>query len=148
MMKISDIMSTKVETVKLDTTLRVAAEKMRSEDVGALPVVDATEDKIKGMLTDRDIVVRAAALGKDLDNTFAHEAMTKKICYVFEDDDISKAAEAMQDKQVRRLVVLSRNKRLVGLVSLADLARKGNDEQLSANVVKSVSKTAAQHSVH
>lgn len=147
-MKIHQIMSRNITTIKLTTTLREAAEMMRREDVGAFPVVDPAEDKIKGMLTDRDIVVRAAALGKDLENTFAQEVMTEKVRYVFEDEDISKAADAMQDKQIRRLLVLNRSKRLVGLVALSDLAVKGQDERLSADVIKGVSETVAQHAIH
>lgn len=138
-MRVREAMTKSVATIQLNTTLREAAEKMRAEDVGALPVVDPQADKIKGMLTDRDIVIRAAAIGRDLGNTFAREAMTEKIRFVFEDDDISKAAEFMQDKQVRRLVVLNREKRLVGMISLADLALKSQDEHLSAGVMKKVS---------
>ena len=147
-MKVSDVMSRRVTTINLSATLHEAAEKMRAEDIGALPVVDPGADKIKGMLTDRDIVVRAAALGKNLETATAEEAMTARIRYVFEDEDISKAAEQMMDKQIRRLVVLNQDKRLVGLVALSDLALKGQDEHLSAGIVKCVSETAAQHSVH
>ena len=86
-----------------------------------LPVTDG--DKIKGMVTDRDIVIRAVALGKDLTKANAREAMTEHIRYVFDDEDISEAAKAMKGKQIRRLVVLNRAKRLIGLVSLGDLAR-------------------------
>jgi CBS domain-containing protein len=147
-MRIGDVMSKKVTTVHLTTSLREAAEKMRAEDIGALPVVDSATDKIRGMLTDRDIVVRAVAMGRNLDRTSAAEVMTEKIRYVFEDEDIAKAAEHMQDRQIRRLVVLNRDKRLVGLVALSDLALKGQDEHLSANVVKAVSEPTEQHAMH
>lgn len=147
-MKISEIMSKKVTTLNLTTSLREAAEKMRDNDIGAIPVVDPKTDKIKGMLTDRDIVVRAVAAGKDLDNASVETAMTQKIRYVFEDEDISKAADQMQDQQVRRLVVLNREKRLVGLVSLSDLACRGLSDQLSAKVMKSVSEASASHAMH
>lgn len=147
-MKISEVMSKKVSTINLGTTLQEAAERMRSEDVGALPVVDPVSDKIKGMLTDRDIVVRAAALGKNLEKTKAEEAMTENIRFVFEDEDISKAAAHMKDRQIRRLVVLNRNKRMVGLVSLADLASKSTDEHLSASVMKSVAEPSVHLTAH
>lgn len=147
-MKISEVMSRSITTIYLDTTLREAAEKMRAEDIGALPVVDPGTDKIKGMLTDRDIVIRAAASGKNLEKTTAQEAMTEKIRFVFEDEDIGKAATQMRDRQIRRLVVLNRDKRLVGVVALSDLARKSRDEHLFADVVRCVSETAAQHALH
>lgn len=147
-MKISEVMSKNVSTVNLNTTLREAAEKMRAKDIGALPVVDPVADKLKGMLTDRDIVVRAAAQGKNMDQTTAEAAMTSNIRYVFEDDDIAVAADKMRNQQIRRLVVLNRDKRLVGMLALSDLAVKGQDEHLSAEVVRCVSETTAQHAVH
>ena len=134
-MKIAEVMSRKVTTVSLNTTLQEAAEKMRVEDIGALPVVSPSEDKIAGMLTDRDIVVRAVAVGKDLAKTHAEEAMTEHIHYVFEDEDLSKATEMMQGKNIRRLVVLNRDKRLVGLVSEADLACKKPDKHFASSKV-------------
>ncbi|MBI4214966.1 CBS domain-containing protein [archaeon] len=142
-MKISEIMTKKVEFINLETSLQKAAEKMREEDIGALPVVDPSTERIKGMLTDRDIVIRAAALGKDLHTTPAKEAMTKKIRYVFEDEELNSAADQMIDNQIRRVVVLNREKRLVGLVSLSDLACRAKAEKLSGHVLKTVNDTAA-----
>lgn len=145
-MKIAEIMSPKVTMINLDTTLLEAAQKMKMDDVGALPVNDG--EKIRGMITDRDIVVRAVAAGKDLSLTTAKEIMTEKIRYVFEDEDISVAANAMKDKQIRRLVVLSRTKRLVGLLSLGDLALRSNDQHMSGEVVRGVSEPSGEHVVH
>jgi CBS domain-containing protein len=136
MKKIRDIMSPNVTLIRLETTVRDAAEKMKALDVGALPVTDG--EKIKGMLTDRDIVVRCIAAGKDPASTPVREAMTERIKFVFDDDDVAAAADAMKDKQIRRLIVLNRAKRLVGLVSFGDLARHAEDVHLSAGVARRV----------
>jgi CBS domain-containing protein len=135
-MKIKDVMTKKITTITLDTPLQEAAEKMRENEIGALPVVNTASDRIEGMLTDRDIVVRGIALGKNLDNTPAKEVMTVKILYVFEDEDITVAADQMKDNRIRRVVVLNREKRLVGLVSISDLACRGQDEKLASHVLK------------
>jgi CBS domain-containing protein len=142
-MKIADIMSRDVDSIRLDTPLTEAAKKMRDHDIGSLPVTDG--QKIHGMLTDRDIVVRALAMDKDPAKTTAREAMTEKIRYVFDDQDVSEAAESMKDQQIRRLVVLNRDKRLVGFVSMGDLSRKTNDEHLTASVARTCSEPNAPH---
>lgn len=145
-MKIGDIMTKSVTLINLDTPLSEAANKMKAADIGALPVTDGV--KIKGMLTDRDIVTRAIALGKDPTKTPASEAMTEKIRFVFDDQDISEAANSMKDRQIRRLIVLNRDKRLVGLVSFGDLCRQADDEHMFANVARCVSEPVAQHVAH
>lgn len=145
-MKVAEIMSKNVSYVTLDTSLREAAEMMKSKDIGSIPVTDG--EKLKGMLTDRDIVTRAVAAGKDPAKTTAKEAMTKRISYVFDDDDIGEAAESMKSRQIRRLAVLNRAKRLVGMVSLGDIASHGHDDGLSADVVRCVSESSAEHAVH
>ncbi|MCX6129000.1 MAG: CBS domain-containing protein [Proteobacteria bacterium] len=145
-MKVSEIMSKNPCYIKLDTNLKEAAEQMRSHDIGALPVTDGK--KIKGMLTDRDIVMRSIALGKDPLKTLAKDAMTEKIQYIYEDDDISKAADAMSSQQIRRLVVLDRKKNLVGLVSMGDLSVKSGDDHLTANLAKHCSEPISQHAMH
>lgn len=136
-MKVSDIMCRDVTTIKLGTTLREAAQLMKQHDIGSLPVTD--DDRIKGMLTDRDIVVRALADGKNPEEVRAADAMTQKIQYIFEDEDIAQAAERMKSQQIRRLVVLNRDKRLVGFVSLGDLARDADDERMTGDVTRRVS---------
>lgn len=145
-MKVSELMSTDPCFIHLDTNLKVAAEKMKAHDIGVLPVTDGL--KIKGMLTDRDIVMRGVALGKDPTQTLAEEVMTEQIWYVFADDDISKAAESMSKQQVRRLIVLDHDKNLVGLVSMGDISNKGGDERLTASVAKCCSEPSAQHATH
>lgn len=119
-MKLHDIMSSDVRCVKPDNTLVEAAGLMRELDVGAVPVCD--NDRLAGMLTDRDLTLRATAEGKDPNKTTVREAMSEGVIYIFEDQSVEEAAHLMEEKQIRRLPVLNRSKRLVGIVSLGDLA--------------------------
>lgn len=119
-MKIRDMMSHDVELVDPNSTIRDAALKMRAEDIGALPVGE--NDRLIGMLTDRDIVTRCTAEDHQPSLCRVRDAMSKKICYCFEDDDLDAAAQIMAEHQVRRLPVLNSNKRLVGMISLGDLS--------------------------
>jgi CBS domain-containing protein len=128
------------ECVPPDSTLQDAARKMRDLDVGALPVCD--NDRLSGMLTDRDIVVRAIAEGRDPKMVRVRDAMTAGIDYCFEDDDVREAAHHMQEKQIRRLAVLNRDKRLAGIVSLGDLAVRTRDERLCGKALEQVSEPA------
>ncbi|HVY84862.1 MAG TPA: CBS domain-containing protein [Caulobacterales bacterium] len=121
-MKIHDLMTRDVRTVAPSTSLREAARMMADIDAGSLPV--AQNDRLIGMLTDRDIAVRGVAAGKGPDATVG-EAMTPEILYCFDDEEIEDVCENMADMQVRRLPVVDRDKRLVGIVSLSDLATKG-----------------------
>ena len=119
-MQLRDVMTRGVQVIHPDATLAEAAEKMKSLDIGPLPVCDG--EKLVGMITDRDLATRAISAGKDPNATRVHEVMTEGVRYCFEDDDIKTAAEIMGQAQIRRLPILSRNKRLVGIVSLGDLA--------------------------
>lgn len=119
-MKIRDLMSHDVELVDPNSTIRDAALKMRAENIGALPVGES--DRLIGMITDRDIVTRCTADDHHPSECRVRDAMSKKICYCFEDDDLDAAAHLMAEHQVRRLPVLSSNKRLVGMISLGDLS--------------------------
>ena len=120
MKKIKDIMSHEVDVIHPNASLIQAANKMKKHNVGVLPVCDG--DRLKGMVTDRDIVVRALADRRDLERTRVSEVMSKGVYYCYEDEGIKDAAEIMQHKKVRRLLVLDRNKKLVRLLSLEDLA--------------------------
>jgi len=140
-MKVKDVMTRGAQCVRPDETLQAAASKMKSLDVGPLPVC-GDNDKLAGMLTDRDIVVRAAAEGKDIRTAKVREAMTEGVTYCFEDDDVNEAARLMRDKQIRRLVVLDRDKRLAGIVSLGDLAVETGDKNLSGATLEHVSQPA------
>ena len=139
-MQISEIMTRYVECVGPETTLREAAENMRSLDVGPVPVCD--NDRLVGILTDRDIVVSAIAEGHDPRTTTVREAMTPGVDYCFEDDDTAEAARKMREKQIRRLVVLNGDKQLVGIVSLGDLAVKTGDEEQAGETLEEISEPA------
>jgi CBS domain-containing protein len=119
-MQVREVMTPEVEVISPETTLAEAAQKMKSLDVGPLPVGE--RDRLVGMVTDRDITVRATAAGRDPNTTKVREVMTEQVFYCFEDESIEQAAEIMERAQIRRLMVLNRDKRLVGIVSLGDLA--------------------------
>lgn len=120
-MKVAEIMTPNVHLASPDESLQKIARRMAVDDVGFLPVGE--NDRLVGTITDRDIVVRAVAEGKD-GNATVRDVMTRDVKYCFEDEDIEHVAQNMGDIQVRRLPVLNRDKRLVGVVSLADAALK------------------------
>jgi CBS domain-containing protein len=136
-MQIKEVMTRGVEVIRPEDTLQEAARKMKSIDVGPLPVCDG--ERLVGMITDRDIIVRATAEGRDPKTTPVKEAMTPGIVYVFEDQDLEEAARLMKERQLRRLVVLDRNKKLVGILSLGDIAADTKDEELSGEVLEKIS---------
>jgi CBS domain-containing protein len=121
MMKISEVMTTDLETVNADQTAREAAAFMLRADTGSIPVCEG--DKVIGMITDRDIAVRGVAEGRGPD-TPVSELMSDGIICAHEDDDIREVARRMSDEQVRRLPVIDSDERLVGIVSLGDLSRE------------------------
>ena len=141
-MQLKEIMTTDVEVIKPESPITEAAKKMRSLDVGALPVCDGR--RLLGMLTDRDITIRATAEGRDPDKTLVHDCMSRELVYCFEDQDIKEAERLMQDKQIRRLPVLTREKLLAGIVALGDLATKTGDVQQVGRTVREVSKPSAE----
>jgi CBS domain-containing protein len=124
-MQIREIMSRDVHLVHPGDPIREAARQMRDHDIGSLPVADG--DRLVGYLTDRDIVIRAIADGGGADAT-VREAMSDRILYCFEDEPVESVAENMARNQIRRLPVLTREKRLCGIVALGDIARHGADE--------------------
>jgi CBS domain-containing protein len=119
-MQLRDVMTTGVQLTDPTTMLKDAAALMRQGDFGLLPVGE--NDRLVGTITDRDITIRAVAEGKDPGTTTVREAMSQGIRYCFEDQTIEEAADLMSQAQIRRLPILDRNKRLVGIVALADLA--------------------------
>jgi len=137
-MQVSKVMTRDAECVRPDTTVQEAARKMRDLDVGPLPVC-GDNDRLVGMVTDRDIAVRAVADGQDTRTTQVRDVMTPDIIYCYEDQDVGEAARLMKENQVRRLVVLNRDKRLVGIVSLGDLAVETGNERLAGNTLEAVS---------
>jgi CBS domain-containing protein len=135
-------MTRNVRIASPDQTIREAAMTMAEIDAGALPVGD--DVRLLGMLTDRDIAVRAVAQGKGPD-TRVRDVMSSKVKYCFEDEEIDDVIENMGDIKVRRLAVLNRDKRLVGIVSLGDLAKDGRAAQTSA-ALSQITQPGGQHS--
>lgn len=118
-MLVQEIMSRDVEIASPDDTIQTAAKIMADINAGALPVGE--NDRLIGMITDRDIAVRAVAEGRAPDHCTVREVMSPELHYVFADDDAAQAARRMHELQVRRLPVMNRQKRLVGILSLTDL---------------------------
>jgi CBS domain-containing protein len=137
-MKIRDVMTRSVELVNPDTSLQEAARKMRETDTGFLPVGE--NDRLAGTLTDRDITIRAVAEGRDPKSAKVRDAMSEELVYVFEDAETAEAADLMAQRQIRRLPVLNQDKRLVGVVSLGDLATRTPDDDVVGQTVQDVSK--------
>jgi CBS domain-containing protein len=123
-MKVKDIMTRDVDILPPDATLKNAAERMERLDVGFLPIADAANRKLQGVITDRDLAIRGLAHGLGPD-ALAQDIESKRVLYCFEDDSIQDAADSMRDKQVYRLIVLDNrsSKQLVGVVSLGDITR-------------------------
>lgn len=140
-MLVRDIMTRDVECLCPGDSLSHAAEKMRDLNVGSLPVCE--KDRLQGMITDRDITVRGTAAGRDPNQTKVSDIMTGEVVYCFDDEDVPQAARKMEEEQIRRLVVLNRDKRLVGIVAIGDLAVKGNQEEVVAEALERVSEPAA-----
>jgi CBS domain-containing protein len=136
-MIVRDVMTKGAECVSPAASLQEAARKMRDLDVGPLPVCE--NDRLVGMVTDRDITVRAVAEGYHPRTATIKEVMTPDVVYCFEDQDVQQAANLMKQNQVRRLTVLNRDKRLVGIVSLGDLAVETGDEHLTGRTLEEVS---------
>lgn len=140
-MQLKEIMTRNVECLKPTDSLVHAAERMRDLNVGSLPIC-GEDDRLAGIITDRDITVRGTAAGCDPETTQVDEIMTPEIRFCFEDDSVDDAVHLMEEKQIRRLAVLNRGKRLVGIVSLGDLAVRSGDMHLSAEALEQISEPA------
>ena len=132
-MLVKDIMTPNVKCVRPEDTIQSAARHMREMDVGPMPVCG----------TDRDITIRATAEGKDPARTTVREVMTPEVTYVFDDQDVCEAADTMGCHQIRRVLVLNRDKRLVGIVSMGDLAVSGDKECHPDETLREVSQPSA-----
>lgn len=119
-MLVKEVMNPKAEWVGPETFLADAAKTMRDKDIGCLPVWE--NEKLIGMVTDRDIICRLVADGRDPARTPVREVMSKEIAYCFDDQEVSDAAHVMEDKHIRRLPVLDRGEHIVGMLSVDDLA--------------------------
>jgi CBS domain-containing protein len=142
-MKIAECMSSDVQVVQPDQPIREAAQFMLRADAGSMPVCDG--DRLVGMITDRDIAVRAVAEGRGPD-TPVRDAMTDHIDFCFDDDEVEEVAVKMSDAQVRRFPVISReDKRLVGIISLGDISRSDKGEAASV-ALGGITDPGGQHS--
>ena len=135
--KVADVMTQRPRAVTPQTPLTEVAKVMEAEDVGAVPLVEG--DWLVGIVTDRDIVVRAVAKDKDLSGMPASEVSSRELLTVSPDDDLSEALKVMAQYQVRRLAVTAEDDRLVGVVSQADVARQGKDKD-TGQVVEGISR--------
>jgi CBS domain-containing protein len=140
MMDLREIMTRNVEVVDRHASLRDAAMKMRQLDVGLIPVCDG--DRLKGILTDRDITVRATAEGRDPIKTKVSEVMSTDISYCLEDQEVEEAVSLMEARQIRRLPILNKQKQLVGIVSLGDIAVHAGDRDLTGETLEEISAPA------
>jgi CBS domain-containing protein len=125
-----------------DDSVQQVARLMREEDAGILPVGDG--DRLVGMVTDRDVTVCLVAEGRDPAQTKVRDVMTSDVRYVYEDEDIEHVAENMANQQVRRLPVMNRQKRLVGVISTGDIA-KGPQPNAAAHALKGVTRECGLH---
>jgi len=137
-MKVSEIMTTNVECVSPDAGLVDLARKMKTLDVGFLPVCE--NDRLIGTVTDRDIVLRGIAGVRNLNTCTARDIMNNQVAWCFEDEDVKDVAEKMRDEEVRRMLILSEDKRLVGVVSLGDISKV--EEKESGITLKDIAEAA------
>lgn len=141
-MKVRDAMTQDVRIASPEQSIREAAATMAEIDAGALPVGD--DDRLVGMITDRDIAVRAVAKGMSPDSPVS-EVMTRDVRYCFDDEDMDKVCENIADQQIRRIPVVNRDKRLVGILSLGDLALSEARKETGA-ALAGISRPGGAHS--
>jgi len=134
---IRQVMTRGVEAISAAATLEEAAKAMRTHNVGILPVLE--NEKLAGVITDRDIAVRAVSARMRPEMTRVRDIMTPKVIACYEDQDIKKASLLLENNLIHRLIVLDRIGKLVGLVSLSDIASKTRKEALSGHVLSKVS---------
>ncbi len=131
-MRVQEIMSTKVETIKPTSSLRATARTLSNLNVGALPVVD--DGKLVGIITDRDVSVYAIALGRDPQSTEVQKVMTKEVYTCRENQELSEAAEIMEKHNIRRLAVMNSNNDIAGFLTVDDIAHVSHE--LAGNVLE------------
>lgn len=132
-----DLMTRKPEFMSPDVTLKEAANQMLAHDYGFLPIGE--NDRLIGTVTDRDIAIQAVAKGLDPNKQTVKSVMHKGIYYCYEDDSIEKVTAQMEKMKVRRLIVLNKNKRMTGIISLGDIATKCNDAEICHELTEAVS---------
>ncbi|MGD9882844.1 CBS domain-containing protein [Reyranella sp.] len=141
-MRVSEVMTRDVCIAAPEQTIQEVAKMMGDIDIGVLPVGE--NDRLVGMITDRDIAVRAVGQGKGL-STKVRDIMSEEVKYCFEDEDTNHVTRNMGDQQLRRLPVVNRKKRLVGILSLGDLAI-AKDGRAAGNALKDISQAGGLHS--
>src|SRR5438105_11168174 len=141
-MKVSEAMTPDVRVASPDETIRQAAKTMASLDAGVLPVGE--NDHLIGMITDRDIAIRGIARGKG-PKAKVRDVMTEDVKYCFEDQEVEEFTRNMADIQVRRLPVLNRDKRLVGILSLGDIAISCDDAKVAGDALQGISRPGGEH---
>ena len=139
-MELREIMTCNVEVVSGEASLQEAASKMKSLDVGLIPVCDG--DRLQGILTDRDITIRATAAGRNPKEAKVADVMSTDIAYCLEDQEVEEAVQLMEARQIR-LPILSSEKRLVGIVSLGDIAVHVGDREMAGETLNEVSQPAS-----
>jgi CBS domain-containing protein len=137
-MKIREIMTTNVECVGPDTGVIDLAQTMKTLDVGFLGVCE--NDRLVGTVTDRDLVIRGIPGGRDLSKSTARDVMSHDVFWCFEDNDVKDVAAKMREKEVRRMLILNKEKRLVGVVSIGDIAKV--EEKESGKTLKDITEAA------
>jgi CBS domain-containing protein len=139
-MKVQQLMSRNVQCIEPTTPIAKAAEKMRDLDIGFLAICE--NDRLVGTVTDRDITIRSVAQGRDPRLAPVQEIMSPSVFYCYEDDDVEHVAQYMQEKEVRRMLILNRQKNLVGIVSLGDIARAAGEKQLAGETLGEIAEAA------
>jgi|ERR1043166_1248589 CBS domain-containing protein len=147
MKRVADIMTRNVESVEPGTTVRDAADKMKTRNIGSLPVCD--NKRLVGTLTDRDVTIRVTAEGRDPAQTKVGDIMSKEVVTVTPDQELSEAEQLMHDHQVRRLPVVDESHQLVGYLAMAKVAQAEQDEQVTGKVLRGISepKTPASRKI-
>lgn len=138
-MQIKQIMTNDVKYIQSDTTLRDAAAAMADLDCGFLPIGDGSGGKLRGVITDRDIVIRGTAQGLDPNKATVDQIKTNDVWYCFEDDALDAAAESMSKRKIYRLIVLNNEneKKITGVISLGDIVRQ-NEERLAGHIARGI----------
>jgi CBS domain-containing protein len=139
---VADVMSSNVRLTSPEDTVQQATRLMRDEDTGILPVGEG--DRLVGIVTDRDVAMRVAAEGKDPVRTKVREVMTQDVKYVFDDEELDHVADNMAEQQVRRLPVVNRNKRIVGVISVGDFARASRSGHHAGRAMRGIARNAAE----
>ena len=142
-MQVQDSMTTDVFIARPDQSIHEAAQMMAKLEFGSLPVGD--DDRLIGMITDRDIAVRAVAMGKGPE-TRVGDIMSDEVCYCFADQEIDEVCENMAEQKIRRLPVVDRDKRLVGIISLGDIALADGQDGVTVPALTGISVPGGEHS--